>query len=92
MTEAQTKEQALNQVRNLIAQYNLSQQDLFDEGKYVHYQNAEGKHWIGHEIPLWLLNHIKSGKALEQLIVKEDPFMEVQAYFEDKDPVEKASR
>ena len=87
---AQTKKEALAQVRELIAKYDLKEPELFGKENYVHYKNAEGKDYVSRQFPLWLLDHIKSGKELHSLIVKEDPFMEVQAFFEDKEPVAKA--
>lgn len=89
MTSCDCRQQAVREAKELIAKFSLTEPELFGQEKFSHYVSPQGEHWTGRKIPDWLVAHIKSGKELDELLVRDDPFMEPEEIFEDKDPSKK---
>lgn len=89
MTTCECRKQAIAEAKELVQKFSLTEAEVFGKSNYAHYVSPTGEHWIGKVIPDWLVKHIQSGKRLDELIVRDDPFMEPEEIFEDKDPAKK---
>lgn len=89
MSTCDSRKQAIAQVQELVHKYSLTETDVFGHANYGHYVSPSGEHWIGKLIPDWLIKHIQSGKKLDELLVRDDPFLEPEEMFSDKDPTKK---